>query len=78
MQDEANRGISMTAGLICTLMVLTIMGALFGIFYSNGVKMQEKESEFRQQENDSISMNMEAIAFDSSGNPSIVGYYFDC
>lgn len=78
MQDEANRGISMTVGLICTLSALTVMGILFGLFYSNGVKMQEKEREFRQQENDSISMNVETIAFDNLGNPSIDGYYFDC
>lgn len=55
MTEGAESGLRLTTGLIVTIISLTIMLALFGIFFTNAKTMQQKENELRQKENDSIS-----------------------
>lgn len=57
--ESGNSGIRFTTGTIVTLIGLTIMLALFTLFYLNAKTMQDKEREFRQKENDSISYNID-------------------
>lgn len=55
--EQANVGVSLTMGIIYTLIGLTIMLGLFALFLNNAKEMQNKEKELRQKENDSISLN---------------------
>lgn len=57
ISEEANGGISFTASLIVTLIALSALLALFTLFLNNAKKMQDKEKNLRQMENDSISLN---------------------
>lgn len=57
ISEEANGGISFTASLIVTLIALSALLALFTLLLNNAKKMQDKEKNLRQMENDSISLN---------------------
>lgn len=57
ISEEANGGISFTASLIVTLIALSALLSLFILFLNNAKKMQDKEKNLRQMENDSISLN---------------------
>ena len=74
--EEGNSGIRFTTGLLVTLVTLSIMLSIFVIIWNNGKEVQRKETELRQQENDSISYNVEdrnnALTTLSSN------YYFNC
>lgn len=74
ISEEVNSGISFSTSLIVTLIALSVLLGLFGLFMTNAKEMQEKEKELRQQENDSISLNVES-------NPSMIvlgGFVVDC
>ena len=74
--EEANSGIRFTTGLLVTLIGLSVMLAIFLVIWNNGKEVQRRETELRQQENDSISYNVEdrnnALTTLSSN------YYFNC